>query len=77
MPFDITSFQTSQLIPFLKAGFLLIVGMYIIFSLIVVRQVFSMDSIVKEVHVAIVLKILAILLTLLGIWLFLSSLAIL
>lgn len=71
-----TSFSSLSVLTFIKGGFLIILFLGIIFLLIVLRQVFSMDKTIQTSG-SIVVKLLAIILLLLAIWLFVASIGIL
>jgi len=66
-----------QLFPIIKIGFLIFDLFFIIFLIIVVRQVFSMNTLVKDENDAGILKTFSVLLLVAALSLFLVSLAIL
>lgn len=61
----------------LKAGFLIIMVLYIIFTLIVFKQITSMDDIIREVHSSIIIKVIAIINIVFALSLFLAAVVIL
>ncbi|GEM_PF-6553049 len=61
----------------LKIGFLLVIFIYIIFSLVVLNQISAMNNIIKEVRSSVIVYFLAILNLLAALSLFLISLVIL
>lgn len=78
MPFDfLTKIQNLQFLGFLKIGFLVVLLLFIIFLLIVYIQVVSMDKIIKEARVSLVIKTLAAFQLIIAISLFILAIGIL
>lgn len=72
----LSAFSSLSSLTFIKGGYLVLLFLVIIFLLIVLRQVFSMDKTIQTSG-AVVAKILAIILLLFAAWLFLAALVIL
>ncbi len=75
--FNLFFLQSFPFLIFLKIALLIFDLFFIVFLLIVLKQVMSMNSIVNEVHDAFVLKTLSVISVIFGLSLFLTALVIL
>ena len=67
----------SQVMPFIKLIFLILDFMFVIFLVVVIKQVFSMNTIVNDTNDSLVLKLGAFLLFGIAVSLFVAALVIL